>query len=84
MRCSLCSIAYQFVVNLLLILDKLANTLLLGNPNDTLSLRFSRAADAGERWAKLVCRILGWFSPNHCKHAEQHGSRGKEIWHWSK
>lgn len=82
MSCFICRTVYQLVVNLALAFDHLANALLLGNPNDTLSIRFARAADKGERWAKFVCNVLGWFAPNHCQNAETKKSAGAEIWHW--
>lgn len=82
MSCFICRTFRQLIINLALMADHVANTLLLGNPNDTLSIRFARAADHGERWAQTVCKVLGWFSPHHCQNAETKKSEGADIWHW--
>jgi len=83
MSCRACSIVRQIVLNTLLISDKAFNTFLLGDPNETLSRRTARAADSGSQPAKAFCRVLGWFSKNHCAWSFAPGSIGREIWSWS-
>jgi hypothetical protein len=82
MSCPLCAGLRQYAHNGLLITDKLANTLLLGDPNETISRRFARGAVAGNRFCKLACRILGFFSKDHCTWSLTPGSTGRELWSW--
>lgn len=80
MTCKPC----QFALNLGLALDHLANTLLLGDPNETLSRRVGRARDAGHKWASAVCRVLSQlFGRDHCGFAESPGTTARELWAWS-
>jgi hypothetical protein len=71
--------------------DHVLNTLLLGDPNETLSRRIARARAAGQRWAVVTCRVLqavlgGHGATDHCTWAltnsEPLGSR--EVWNWNK
>ena len=80
MSCTAC----QYALNLLLALDKGLNTLLGGDPSETLSRRLGRAEDAGSTLAGYACWVLGVFSKNHCTWSEQPGTEGKEVWSWSK
>lgn len=85
MACSICQAVAQFGMNVALIADHALNTFLLGDPNETLSRRIARARAAGQSWAKLVCKVLSFFAfgGDHCTWAEQPGTSGNEIWHWS-
>ena len=75
----------QFVLNWLLAIDRLVNTVLLGNPNETLSQRLGRAQNAGSRPACVVCRWLNVINANHCAWSLEPGpSIGREIWRWVK
>lgn len=57
--------------NLLIALDQLANALLAGEPDETLSARTHRKADAGQwfwralRW--VIDLAMLWESRNHCR-----------------
>lgn len=63
----------EHALNILIGLDQLANAILRGNPDETISSRVGRAAIAGKRWG-LICEsiinklfvILG-DDPNHCR-----------------
>lgn len=84
MNCSICLFFRQFAMNWLLWLDRTGNTILLGDPNETISRRTARAREAGEKWAFVACKILAFFlGRDHCAYAMTPGSWGKEIWHWS-
>lgn len=74
----------QYAHNLGLALDKLLNALLLGDPDELLSRRCARAAYAHVAGFWHVCRLLDrLFGPHHCYLAEEAGSAGRELWHWS-
>ena len=68
--------------NVLIALDQLSNVLFgpllnlalrpavarFGDPDETLSSVFGKNAQAGQcRGCQLICRVLGWISPNHCQ-----------------
>jgi len=58
--------AYLF--NLLISIDQFFNTLFLGNPDETISSRMGKAIRDGECWGcSVVCKVLDFFDPNHCK-----------------
>lgn len=87
MSCALCRALRQFGLNVGLMVDRATNTVLLGDPNETLSQRIARARAAGARWAAAICwsltaisRALG-HPGDHCDWSLDHasGSVGREI-----
>ena len=52
--------------NILLWLDQGLNTLLLGDPDETLSRRAGRARAKGQAWGCYLCKVLDWIDPRHC------------------
>ena len=46
--------------------DQGLNTLLLGDPDETLSRRAGRARAKGERWGCYLCKVLDWIDQRHC------------------
>jgi hypothetical protein len=85
---------FQYAVNYFNLTDHILNTILLGDPDETLSSRIARARQAGHKWAMVMCNVLtflakvvtfGQVTVNHCDYAldsKQLGS-DKEIWSWS-
>lgn len=87
----------RFIINLLIAIDQLANTVLLGHPDETLSSRLGRTVD-NERyfWVKwLRCAVdwIFWITVRQEDHSlnsiidlEQQSFRNFdfEIWSWSK
>ncbi|WP_338525976.1 hypothetical protein NUH87_11110 [Pseudomonas batumici] len=57
----------RFGLNLLVWLDEGGNTLLLGDPGETISSRSAKAQMAGKRWGCVMCRFLNWFQADHCQ-----------------
>lgn len=53
----------KYVLNILLSLTQLLNTLLLGDPDESLS---SRCAKKHPKAAELIDRLF-WFDPRHCQ-----------------
>jgi len=42
-------------------LDCLANTVIGGDPHETISARAGKARTAGRLWGCVLCRMLGWI-----------------------
>ena len=57
----------RYFWNLLISLDQLANTVLAGSPDETISSRAAKAARKGQRWGCILCKFLHWFDKNHCE-----------------
>lgn len=90
------NIIARFTLNVLLSIDQMANTFLLGHPDETLSSRLGRA-EGRERyeWVRtlriFVDKIFSVFEEDHCKNSvmplEQQNFRtivDYEIWSWQK
>ena len=84
----------RFVVNILLSLDQLLNTLLLGHPDETLSSRLGRAMGKERyvwvKWLRVFVDTLFFFDKDHCKNSvmplEQQNFRtvvDYELWSWT-
>jgi hypothetical protein len=56
-----------YLKNLALSLDQLLNTVLGGDPDETLSRRAGRARNAGEKWGCILCKYLDKIDPRHCE-----------------
>lgn len=48
-------------------LDKGANTLTGGSPDETISRRAARAEARGAWWGRAMCRGLNVLDPGHCR-----------------
>jgi hypothetical protein len=57
----------QYLWNLLLWADQGLNTLLGGDPDETLSSRSGKAQAKGIWWGCCFCRLLDIFDKDHCK-----------------
>lgn len=54
--------------NILVALDQLANTVVLGDPDETLSSRMGKAVRANRCvLCRGLCWLIGRFDPNHCE-----------------
>lgn len=56
----------KYLLNLLIAIDQGANTLLGGDPDETISSRAGKGQAQGKRWACVLCRFLDWFQRDHC------------------
>ena len=56
----------KYFWNLLIALDQLANTILAGDPDETISSRAAKAARRKKRWGCILCQVLDWFDKDHC------------------
>lgn len=58
----------QYILNILIAFDQLINTLILGQPNETISSRAWRCKDSSSFWKfmrKLIDTIFFW-QKDHC------------------
>jgi len=55
-----------YVLNVLIGIDQLANALLAGSPDETISSRAGKGQKEGKRWACLLCRFLDYLQKDHC------------------
>ena len=87
----------RYVINLLLAVDQLANTVLLGHPDETLSSRLGRSIGQERyvwvKWFRCFVDWLFWVTVKQKDHSlnsiialEQQSFRNfdYEIWCWNK
>ena len=55
----------QYVWNILISLDQLLNTIMAGNPDETISSRCGKRIKDRPR-CRYVCKMLNWFQCDHC------------------
>ncbi|MGI9278202.1 MAG: hypothetical protein ACR2PX_01020 [Endozoicomonas sp.] len=67
----------KYFWNLLIAIDQLGNTILAGDPDETISSRAAKAARSGKRWGCVLCKVLDAIDKDHCKKSveEDEGSR---------
>ena len=56
----------RYFLNLAVLFDEAANTLLGGSPNETISERAAKARNAGRPWGCVLCSLLNRINPGHC------------------
>lgn len=56
-----------YITRVLTAFDQLANALLRGYPDETISSRAAKAARKGKRWGCILCNWLHRIDPNHCE-----------------
>lgn len=90
----------RLIINYLIAVDQLANVLMMGHPDETISSRLGRASGKERyfwvRWFRIFVNTLFWFDkgPNgepHCESSvmplEQQSFRtvtDYELWSWTK
>lgn len=57
----------RYLKNILVSLDQLANTIIGGNPDETLSSRAYKLREKGVYWPSNIINGLFWWQKNHCK-----------------
>jgi len=58
-----------YVLGVLIALDQVANAVLGGYPDETVSFRAATARGEGKRWGCVLCRLLDAIHTNHCTFA---------------
>lgn len=74
----------RYFGNILLSIDQLANTLIGGDPDETISSRAGKVITTRSReqagvW-HILCRLLHWIDPNHCEDAIEHDEGKNATW----
>lgn len=59
----------RYIWNVLISLDQLGNTILGGDPDETISSRLGKKEREGSKIAKWACSILNKFDHCHCKNS---------------
>lgn len=70
---------WQYILNYLLLLDEAINTILFGDPRETMSSRIGKYASKGFKWACVICRFLDWIDPRHCATAIEPAVGSKDV-----
>lgn len=73
----------SYLINLLIALDQLANAILRGDPDETLSSRAHRMRAKGQPvwgWTASVIDALFWFDKDHCRTSWE---RWRDIHRWA-
>lgn len=56
----------QYVWNIMIAIDQFWNTVLKGDPDETISSRAGKAAQQNQKWACVLCKFLDLFEKGHC------------------
>lgn len=57
----------KYFWNLLIAIDQMANTILMGDPQETISSRADKAMREGKQWGCILCKFLSMIQKNHCQ-----------------
>lgn len=58
----------KYIWNILIAIDQLANTVLGGDPDETISSRAGKYVREGRGWFPCVlCKLLHFIDKNHCE-----------------
>jgi len=75
-----------YVLNVLVVLDCLGNTLALGDPDETISSRSGKAQAYEQsqdppvyRWGCRMCSFLAVFQQNHCQKAIERNTGHRAV-----
>ena len=60
--CKVC----KYFWNVLIAIDQLCNTILGGDPDETISSRAGKKQH-DQAWARMLCKLLHKLDMNHCK-----------------
>lgn len=55
--------------NIAVAIDQLVNSVMRGDPDETISSRAAKARALGKKWGCYLCRVLDWLDPDHCKNS---------------
>ena len=58
----------KYIKNILIGVDQLANAVIGGDPDETISSRAGKEVRSGKGWGwKFLCLVLNKFDKNHCQ-----------------
>ena len=70
----------QYLVNILVGVDQLANAVLGGDPMQTISYRSAMAEEEHKRWGCVLCRWLSKIQKDHCERTRISTDRAVLMW----
>ena len=70
----------KWVWNILIAIDQLGNSLIGGDPDETISSRAGKAKKKGRRWAKVLCWALDRIDPGHCGAVIDETEGDDQVW----
>ncbi len=66
--------------NVLIGIDQLGNTLIAGDPDETISSRAGKDLVKGRRWARTLCWFLDKVDPGHCIESIDPTEGKDQVW----
>ena len=69
----------RYFWNILVAIDQLANTLLLGDPDETISSRAAKVKARGGKWGCVLCKWLDAVDPGHCERVIERDEGSKAV-----
>lgn len=70
----------QYFWNVLVALDQLANTLLGGDPDETMSSRMGKDIKANKcKLCKVICYFLGLIEKDHCNKSIEPDEGSRQV-----
>ena len=73
-ECKIC----KYVWNILISIDQFFNTVLGGDPDETISSRAGKKQGT-QTWAKALCWFLNKIDTNHCKKSIEEDEGDREV-----
>lgn len=70
----------KWLWNIGIALDQLANAVLGGDPDETISSRAAKSAREGRLWGCIFCRLIDRFDPNHCEKTIEPDEGKNQVW----
>lgn len=70
-----------YILNILVAVDQLANTILGGDPDETISSRAAKAQRLKKPWGCVLCKFLDLFQKGHCDKSIEWGE-GADAVRW--
>ena len=73
-ECKIC----MYFWNILISIDQLANTILGGSPDETISSRAGKK-EHDQTWAKWLCKFLNAIDTNHCSKSIEEDEGDRDV-----
>lgn len=72
----------KYLWNFLISIDQLGNTIIGGDPDETISSRIGKAARAGKRFAIWAAAVLHIIDKDHAEKSIDETEGKDEVWQW--
>lgn len=71
----------DYIWNVLKAVDQLANAILLGDPDETISSRMGKALPRC-KLCRFICKLIHPIDKKHCRKAIESDEGNDELWKW--